>query len=213
MGIPERKEREKEQRKHDILNAAEKVFFSKGVKNTTMDDVAKAAELSKGTLYLYYKSKEELYLAITLRALDILKFKFQEAFGQAGTGLEKIFAIGKAYRRFSMDYPDYYHALSYYEFTEIRFGDSDSVASQCSDYGQECLDVLIQAIRLGQSDGSIRTELDPNSTAMILWGQSTGMIQLVALKGEHMRIMHGLDIQGLVEKSFDLVRCALEKRA
>ena len=61
MGITERKEREKLQRREDILNAAERVFFSKGHKNSTMDDVAEEAELSKGTLYLYFKSKEGFY--------------------------------------------------------------------------------------------------------------------------------------------------------
>ena len=61
MGIAERKEREKEQRRKAILDAAEKVFFEKGLKYSTMDDVAEEAELSKGTLYLYFKNKEELF--------------------------------------------------------------------------------------------------------------------------------------------------------
>ncbi len=212
MGIQERKEREKEQRRLDILNAAEKVFFSKGVKNTTMDDVAGASELSKGTLYLYYKSKEELYLAITLRALDILKGKFQEAAEKGGTGLQKAFAVGEAFYRFSRERPDYFNAISYYESTDVRFDVADSMADQCSEHGQECLDILIDSIRIGQADGSIRPDLDPVSTALLLWGQTTGVIQLMALKGEHLQKIHGLDMRGLVEKSFDMVRCALEKR-
>ena len=69
MGITERREREKEQRHNDIIDAAEKVFFSRGLEHATMDNVAVEAELSKGTLYLYFKSKEELYLAILLRSL------------------------------------------------------------------------------------------------------------------------------------------------
>jgi TetR/AcrR family transcriptional regulator len=50
MGITERKEREKEQRRNAIIDAAEKIFFTKGMDNSTMDDVAEEAELSKGTL-------------------------------------------------------------------------------------------------------------------------------------------------------------------
>ena len=57
MGIHERKEREKEHRRDEILNAAQKVFFEKGLQSATMDEIAEAAELSKGTLYLYYGSK------------------------------------------------------------------------------------------------------------------------------------------------------------
>jgi AcrR family transcriptional regulator len=212
LGIQERKDREKEQRRLDILNAAEKVFFSKGVRNATMDDVAEAAELSKGTLYLYYKNREELYLAITLRALDLLKARFREAAEKIGTGLQKVFAIGETFYRFSYENPDYFNALSYYEFTDVRFDGAGSMAGQCSDCGQECLDILIDSIRIGQADGSVRPDMDPVSTALILWGQTTGVIQLMALKGEHLHLIHGLDIGGLVEKSFHMVRCALEKR-
>ena len=64
MGIAERKEREKQQRREEIVQAAEEVFFSKGFEKSTMDDVAEKAELSKGTLYLYFKSKEELLIGI-----------------------------------------------------------------------------------------------------------------------------------------------------
>ena len=59
MGIAERKEREKLQRRKDIIDAAEKVFFYRGFESATMDEIAEKVELSKGTLYLYFKSKEE----------------------------------------------------------------------------------------------------------------------------------------------------------
>ena len=78
MGIAERREREKQRRRNDILDAAEHVFFEKGLKSATMDEVAEEAELSKGTLYLYFKSKEDLYLGITERALTVLKQMFQQ---------------------------------------------------------------------------------------------------------------------------------------
>ena len=58
MGIAERREREKQQRWNDILDAAESVFFDKGYNHAKMDDVAEKAELSKGTLYLILKAKK-----------------------------------------------------------------------------------------------------------------------------------------------------------
>ncbi|MBD3290820.1 TetR family transcriptional regulator, partial [candidate division KSB1 bacterium] len=96
MGIIERREREKEQRRNDIIDAAERVIFSKGRATSTMDDVAEEAELSKGTLYLYFKSKEELYLAIHLRGLGILKKMFSDAVASRKTGIEKVKAVGEA---------------------------------------------------------------------------------------------------------------------
>ena len=72
MGVAERKEREKEQRRQEIIAAAEKVFFKQGVDNATMDDVAEQSELSKATLYLYFSSKEEIYAAIYLKGQETL---------------------------------------------------------------------------------------------------------------------------------------------
>ena len=64
MGIAERKQREKEQRRQHILQVAETIFLEKGINSSTMDEIAAVCELSKGTLYLYFKSKEELFLDI-----------------------------------------------------------------------------------------------------------------------------------------------------
>ena len=61
MGSSERKEKEKEIRRKDILDAAERIFFTKGYRSATMDDVAKEAEYSKRTVYVYFSSKEQIY--------------------------------------------------------------------------------------------------------------------------------------------------------
>jgi AcrR family transcriptional regulator len=53
-----------EERKGQIMNAAEEVFTQKGFDNARMDDIAEETGLSKGTLYLYFKSKDELIVAI-----------------------------------------------------------------------------------------------------------------------------------------------------
>ena len=64
MGIQERKKRERERRRQQIMVAAKNVFAQKGFNKATMEDIAKEAELSPGTLYLYFKNKEELYKAL-----------------------------------------------------------------------------------------------------------------------------------------------------
>jgi len=62
MGIKERRGREEQARLLAILGAAESVFASKGYYETRMDDIAHKAEVAKGTIYYYFKSKEEIYL-------------------------------------------------------------------------------------------------------------------------------------------------------
>jgi len=211
VGIAERREREKEQRKNDIIDAAERVFFGHGHENATMDDVAKEAELSKGTLYLYFKNKEELYLAIHLRGNKILRSLFEKTIDKYKSGLEKTKAIGLAYVEFYKTYPNYFNALIYYESREINFSDEDSVATECLIEGKATLEMLINAIMIGMKDGSIRPDIDPVKTALSLWGQTTGIVQIAALKEKIVLQPHfSLNAEELIEYSFDLILHALK---
>ena len=64
MSTSQRKDREKEARREQILRAAAKLFSEKGFEAATMAQIARQAELAPGTLYLYFKSKDELYFAL-----------------------------------------------------------------------------------------------------------------------------------------------------
>ncbi len=205
MGISDRKKREKEKRRNDIIDAAEKVFFSKGKAQSTMDDIAEEAELSKGTLYLYFKSKEDLYLAINIRGLHILEDIFKNSVKEVETGLDKVRAIGRAYYRFSQEYSDYFNALMYFDSAEMTQSHDNINETEWIHKELDPLDILIDAIRQGHNDGSIQKKYDPVKTSVILWGQSTGIIQLLLAKGEHLQEEHGIDMKELIEYYFDTI--------
>ncbi len=78
MGIRDRKEREKEQRRQLILLAAKKVVGNKGFRKTTVEDIAHEAEVSPGTIYIYFKNKEELYSSLALRVLQYLNMRMND---------------------------------------------------------------------------------------------------------------------------------------
>jgi len=77
MGIHERKEREKERRRQQIMVAAKRVFSLTGFSKSTMEDIAKEAELSPGTIYLYFKNKDELYASLSVRILQYLSIRLK----------------------------------------------------------------------------------------------------------------------------------------
>ena len=66
------KDKRRNMNKIDIIDAAERLFFSKGYNNSTMDEVAKEAGFTKRTLYSYFTSKEEIYEKIKERGYLIL---------------------------------------------------------------------------------------------------------------------------------------------
>ncbi|MBN2012363.1 TetR/AcrR family transcriptional regulator [candidate division KSB1 bacterium] len=211
MGINERREREKEQRTNDIIDAAERVFAEKGVSAATMDDVATEAELSKGTLYLYFKSKEELYRAINVRGFMKLIELFREAIQSESTGLQQVRAIGRAYLNYSKDYPDYFNAMLHFESSDmVPDFEAGSIEANCVAKGHDALDLVVEALNNGIADGSIRKDVNPQKTAVILWGFCTGFIQLIAKKGEHFEDYHHLNTDDLITESFLLIKRSLE---
>jgi AcrR family transcriptional regulator len=74
LGIEERKQREKESRRQQILQAAREITMLKGVKSATMEEIANRAELSPGTIYRYFEDKDHLQVSLGLEGLqDVVK--------------------------------------------------------------------------------------------------------------------------------------------
>ncbi len=114
MSIADWKEQEKEQRRQYIMDAAEKLFFSRGYDNVTMDDIAKEVGLTKKSLYLYFKNKEALFFVVVLRGTRILNALVKEYTKRGRTGFDGLWEIGHAYYSFASKYPDYDRACNYF---------------------------------------------------------------------------------------------------
>ncbi len=115
MVIKSRREREKEQRKKEILDSAEKLFFKKGYDDVSMNDIAKDVELNKATLYLYFDNKEDLFFASVFRGAKIMVSMIEEEVAKEETGIKKIEAFRMAYTHFAYKYPDYYWGYNYFQ--------------------------------------------------------------------------------------------------
>ena len=114
MGIAERKEREKKQRKEQILEVAKKRFQELGFLNVTMSDIAEAAELSIGTLYLYFKNKEDIYAGLACLGSQKFDSLLDEALHskKALTHKELVSFIEK-FMRIYADYGCYFDVLMF----------------------------------------------------------------------------------------------------
>jgi AcrR family transcriptional regulator len=73
MGLKERKQRERSERKKQILSAARKLLLQKGLNGTSINQIAKAAELGVGTIYFYFQNKEDVFTALQEEGLKILQ--------------------------------------------------------------------------------------------------------------------------------------------
>lgn len=90
MIVLNRKERDKQLRRSDILKAAEHSFALKGYYKATIRDIAKEAQYATGTVYLHFKDKDALYLALLEEKIKSLLFIVKEKIGQVKDARKKL---------------------------------------------------------------------------------------------------------------------------
>lgn len=111
MGTLERREREKAERRRQILKAARKLFWKNGFARTTMPAIAEAAELSAGTIYLYFPSKHALYAELLDEGFDLLESRLREAVAKGRAPRAAAEALVDAFLGFAREAPDYFDVL------------------------------------------------------------------------------------------------------
>jgi AcrR family transcriptional regulator len=205
MGVTERKEREKEQRRQEIISAAEKVFFKKGVDTATMDDVAEQAELSKATLYLYFTSKEEIYSAIFSKSQEALFKMIDKATVKATGTREKIAAFLSAFISFQKKNPDYFEAFSYFLTKDIEIDEQNCYVKQRKESGQEFLSNWVKLVQKGKDEGLIRENLNEIPVALILWMQLIGFLKIYPKLKNHMNKEFNVTEEGILADYFELI--------
>jgi AcrR family transcriptional regulator len=111
MGTQERRVRERQERREQILGAARRLFWKRGFGRTTMPEIAAAAELAPGTLYLYFPSKDVLYIELLVGGYEKLLSNLQLAAGSPGPPDRKAAALIDAFLHFAQTEPQYFDII------------------------------------------------------------------------------------------------------
>lgn len=201
MGIPERKEREKEQRREEIINSAQRVFFEKGLAAATMDEIAERVELSKSTLYLYYKSKEDLYVAVTLRGLEIMYNMFTKALSTGEPTIQLISDLGEAYHNFFKAHRDYFRMFYFLENSRLHTQVSDEMKELCLTSDKKVWSLVIDLIQRGIDEGMLHKGIDPREAAVMLWSNSNGLMRLMDREDGYWKEHMGIDLESTLRRS------------
>lgn len=187
MGVLER-----EIRANEIIEAAEKVFFSKGFEHSKMEDVAKEAGLSKGLLYFYFNGKEELHLAITYKAFEIVLKLHQSSINHSNSkrGLEVVLKIVSDYMDFCKEHSQY-QELILNHITLLRTMSRKALPKDAANriktssyflkiesISRNPADLVVQQIQKGQKDGSILIKEKAELIYLTLWAWVIGYTKL-----------------------------------
>lgn len=210
LAVAARRERERTARREAILDAAQELIATEGYHGLRMDAVAETAELSKGTLYLYFENKDALCAAVATRLIDAFIPFIERAVNEAANGLDAVRALLRAYYEYTQANSHHFRfALAWLSAGE-RMDDSTEAFHVYRGRVDRMLSLVATTLRRGQADGSIRADIDPLPQAMQLWTSFLGVV-LVGLNKEAMaqRILAPVDLEQLMPLHLDAVIRAL----
>ena len=205
MGVSERKEREKERRREEIITAAEKVFFSKGVDTATMEEVSEAAELSKATLYLYFSSKEELYFAIFLRGQKLMANFINKATGLETDTRKKMYAYASSIIAFQKKYSNYFEAFFYFLTHEVTIAPDSVYLKKHEKTSKALLENWIKLVKAGKSERIINENLNEMRTGVILWMQLIGFLKIYMVLKKDMKNKFHISDKNIIEDYTEII--------
>ncbi len=194
------------------MNAAKKLFYSKGLDNTTMDEIAEEAELSKGTLYLYFQSKEILALSIIKETSDLLNGILKDAAATEKPGIERIADITEVLTDFFKANRDEFRFLKHMDNLTASLGTGNDILKEWKSGIEDLIRVVLDIVADGIRDGSIREDIEPDKAAFIY---SNMVISLLIRLASHQGIIlmnQSLSEDDIIETMFRMILKMLEPR-
>jgi AcrR family transcriptional regulator len=183
LSSEERRRKEKENRKNSILKAARKLFFDRGFKSVTVDLIAAKAEVSKGSIYLYFDSKEEIYTQILISA-NIERHKDIEDFAKKeGTASDLLIAFAKNYVDFFLDNNELFRILMTFMLNSENMNLTEEQNTQLIHTTNENIRVLSKILQKGVDSGEFRSDVDIRREQYAVWGMMNGIISLYIYTG------------------------------
>lgn len=195
----------KEEKYIQILDAAETIIDAKDLDALTISKVAKHAKIAKGTVYLYFGSKEEIIAGLTIRARHLLLIYFQKYCDRVDDPIEKLKNIFWADYYFYKEQPTYHELVSFYEQnTGLQETGELSTASYA-------ISMYVQGvIEYAKEKNAIRKDVDSGLHGFVFWGMAVGVLQIIETKKDQLQKSLGkseLDfLEYFIETSINSIR-------
>lgn len=165
-----RKQQELDFKKSLIINAAKTIFFKNGFENSTIEDIAKEANYSKGSIYTYFKSKNEICFSIVNNYYQRIADMSAQISRENLSGLEKLLSFKN---RFLIEFTQQDEFCQIFDSFKYHRGTCMKEATEISkniEYNRQISLYLESFIDSGVSDNSIKAEVRPKILANALWG-------------------------------------------
>ena len=177
-----RRDREKAQRIASIVEAAKSVFASKGYLKATMDDIALAAEVTKPTIYLYFKAKDDLFFTLMLPLIEDIYEQLKKVEARLDSGIisdgdNLIVSIFQAFYHSYEILPETFRIIQLFQQQGLMGELRPEVRLALNEKGRKnftlCRALLTRGMTLG-----LLEKVNVYELADVIWGLLVGVIQL-----------------------------------
>ena len=200
MNTEKKKQIAKEHRE-TIIDAAEPIFFAKGFANTTIDEIASAAQYSKRTVYAYIESKEAIYDEIALRAYTKLFHTLEEATKDktnAQICLNDMYVSGF---NFLKNEPDYASIILNYHSCASSPTPDNPLYQRLQELDQQLINLVMNVLQEGIEQNVFKSEIDISFTAAYLVSTYLGLTMMVFNKKDYFELNFDMDIDTFIQQS------------
>lgn len=158
-----RREKEMKQRKADMIQAARQLFIEKGFEKVGMNEVALTAEMTRRTLYSYFRSKLDLIVEVFLQVWLEAENRFKAVLETSTAPEEKVRRFSLEYYNFFRETPEYYRLLQYFDIAIHSDRDqiSPAVRSDLENTDFQISRLLQSVLESGMIDGTFKADLKP----------------------------------------------------
>ncbi|MFH2075712.1 MAG: TetR/AcrR family transcriptional regulator [Pseudomonadota bacterium] len=202
MGLEERRKRERENRKNAILKAARKLFFEKGFRQVTVENIARKAEFSKGSIYLYFSSKEEIYSQILLNDIDKFHDSVADILQGPSSASEALIRVAEIYVDFFLNDRELFRILMNFMLHNNDMNLPEDINNHIIKTTNRTISIIEQVFKYGIEKGEFPPDINLRMNRNAIWGLLNGIISLHLFTGKesgrteviHSTIKSGLEI-------------------
>ncbi len=176
MGVQERRDRERNETRTKILDAARDLFATQGYENVSMRKIAEAIEYSPTAIYVHFKDKDALFQELCASDFGDLAASFLKLLDVADP-VERVRRLGHAYMRFALDHPNHYRLM----FMTPKLPPPPNEGRECGkgDPTEDAYAFLKATVADGLKAGRYRAELtDAELVAQTFWAACHGVVSL-----------------------------------
>ena len=180
---------------------AEKLFETKGYEATSVDDIAREMDISKSTLYVYFKSKQQIWDALVCKYMEYLLEDAKKAAEGKGSFEKRYYKLCFDIAEKFEEHPMFYMAT----LGTISMDMEQEIYKKIYEVGEATNEAIADFIRSGIKEGVVRKDIDIYPAVIMMWSSISGIISMANDKEEYLKLRFNMSKEDYLKKAFKML--------